>query len=261
MKNKIGIIITTLGRDELLEKAVLSILKYRPENSIILIGDQGLKDIDILKKERYENKGCYFYTLPYNIGLSYVRNYLVERANDMGCQYIVLISDSMCLTENTEYIDSLIPYLEDGHRDLIGCKLNGGVPIFWVGKLNLLPGRCFELDFIDRSKVEVGKSNLFDCEIVHNFFIATTKSLLDVKWDENLPLCEHEDFFYRYKLQGFKVGWTPDVSCDYVRNHGAISNLRQLNWNDGLRKLLAKWKISSWITYKNRDNGLYGVKK
>ncbi len=260
MNNKIAILITTMGRESMLEKCIASIIKFRPENSIILIADQGLKDIEIIKKEKYENKGCYFYTLPYNCGLSYARNYLVKMVKEMGCEYCLLISDSMEFTESTKKVTNLILFMNK--YNLIGLKLVGNVPAYWVGWISLIPGKCFELDFIDRSKVEEGKINLFPCNIVHNCFLAKINTLTyPTNWDENFKLGEHEDFMYRYNLAGYKMAWTPDISCNYIREHGNISLIRQQNWNDGIEKLKRKYNITHWIQYKNLQNGKWGIVK
>ena len=55
--NKIAILVTTMGREDMLEKAITSMIKYRPENTVILIGDQGLKNIDIVKKANNKLEG------------------------------------------------------------------------------------------------------------------------------------------------------------------------------------------------------------
>jgi hypothetical protein len=257
--NKIAIIVTTMSRDSLLEKAILSMIKFRPENTSIFIGDQGCKEIDAAKMNKYLDLNCHYITLPYNCGLSYARNYLVKQASEQGFNYCIIASDSMFFTEKTKDIDKLIQYMDK--YDCIGCNLNGGVPIYWVGNLSLVPGKFFTLDFIDRENLVNAINGIFDCTIIHNFFIAKTQSLVDVQWDNNLKLAEHEDFFHRYNIAGFKVGWTSTVSCDYVRSHGAISNIRSINWQEGLRKLFLKYKIDHWIEYKNRQNGMLGVIK
>lgn len=259
MKNRIAIIVTTMLRDDLLLKAIKSMKAHLPENAIILIGDQGNQNIDVAKITLYENMNCYYYVLPFNCGLSKARNYLVEQAHNQGCEYCIIASDSMIFNEKTEFIDTLIPLMEaPSSYSLIGCHLNGA-QIYWVGWLTLIPGKCFELDFIDRSQTSPGRLNLFDCSSCHNFFIATTKSLIDVKWDDNLKLAEHEDFFYRYTQAGYKCAWTPDVSCDYFKTrYGQHAAIRQQNWNESLPKLLGKWKINQWISQKNRQFGFYG---
>jgi hypothetical protein len=260
MADKIAIIVTTMFRDEMLEKAVVSMKKYLPPNTIILIGDQGHKEINVSKITKYENMNCYYYVLPYDCGLSAARNYLVEQAQNQGCEYCIIASDSMIFTERTKNIGDLIYDLNNGY-DAIGCHLNGGVPIYWVGWIKLIPGLAFELDFINRNILAETEPFILDCSIIHNFFIAKTSTLVAVKWDNNLKLAEHEDFFWRYNQAGYKVGWTGDVSCDYVRSRTGIAEARQRNWHDGLQKLYKKWGINHWIEYKNRENGFFGIQK
>jgi glycosyltransferase involved in cell wall biosynthesis len=253
---KLAILVTAMLRDNLLEQAVSSILKYRPENTVILIGDQGLKDIDIKKKEHYENLGCYFYTLPFNCGLSWSRNYLVKMAHQMGCEYCVLASDSFVFSPETKNIRNVIPYLESNEFDLIGLFLNR-MDIYWVGWIDLLPQKSFVLDFIDRRKdPDVGP--IYRCGIVHNFFIAKTDTLMAVKWDETLKLAEHEDFFYRYGQAGYRVGWTRAVRADRIKTReGQHGQFRQENWVRGMEMLRKKWGLQTWIYYINNINGYY----
>jgi hypothetical protein len=162
----------------------------------------------------------------------------------------------MMFNEKTVNIGDLISHMDT--YDCIGCHLHGGVPIYWVGWLKLLPHEAFEITFIDRNKPD----EFFPCSIIHNFFIAKTASLLNVKWDEDLKLAEHEDFFYRYGQAGYKVAWTPTISCDYVKSRvGQQANLRDKNWKEGLLKLYNKYQMASWIRYVNRELGFFGVVK
>jgi hypothetical protein len=168
----------------------------------------------------------------------------------------------MIFNEKTENLDSYIPVLEGSKpKDLVGFHLAGPL-IYWVGWLGLKPGQFFTLDFIDRSAVKPGRANWFDCNIVHNFFLATTQSLRKVKWDDNLKQAEHEDFFYRYAKAGYKCVWTPDVSCDYIIDRTEdFDQVRKNNRKEGLATLYQKYKIKMWISRSNEKNGLYGVIK
>ena len=257
--NNIAIIVTTMLRDNLLEQAILSMRKNLPEGAVILIGDQGIKNgyVDVNKINKYENLGCYYYLLPFDCGLSYARNYLVEMAAQKGCEYCVMASDSMIFNKSTKDIGFLTQFMQT--YDCIGCDLTG-INIYWVGWLSLIPGKCFSLDFIDRSKVCTAVHGIFDCNITHNFFIAKTESLRKVKWDETLKLAEHEDFFYRYAQAGYKVGFTHRISCDRIKTRdGAHGAYRLQNWNNGLKTLYKKYDITGWISYVNRERGFYGI--
>jgi hypothetical protein len=256
--SKLAITVTTFLRNDLLETCIGCLLKWKPKDSIILIGDQGLRNIDIKKKEHYENLGCYFYILPFDCCLSYARNHLVEQARNMGADYTVIMSDSMMFNEKTKDIDKLIQYMDK--YDIIGCHLKGNVPCYWVGNLSLIPGKCFHLNFIDRQNIINAPNGIFDCNIIHNFFLAKTESLFNVKWDNNLRLAEHEDFMYRYVQQGFRIGWTPNVSCDYFKTRSGVhADYRMKNWTEGLEILKRKWGIKGWIEYENLHLGKWGI--
>lgn len=57
------------------------------------------------------------------------------------------------------------------------------------------------------------------CDMAINFFLARTEVLRETKWDENLPLEEHRDWFLRiYNLRKWRWGWVPSVTCLHHRD-------------------------------------------
>jgi hypothetical protein len=53
------------------------------------------------------------------------------------------------------------------------------------------------------------------CDYVGNCFVAYRDILQAIRWDEELKVEEHWDFFWRAKLAGMKVA----VATDHVFNH------------------------------------------
>lgn len=258
--NKIAIIVTTMFRDDLLETAVDSMLKFAPENCHVFIGDQGERGskANARKIEQYKKDRVQYFPLPFDCGLSKARNFLVEEAHKQGFEYILLASDSMIFTEASRGINDLLSYFEV--YDVIGLRLNRA-EIYWVGWLTMKERDSFYLDFIDRSG-EPTFGPIYDCNIIHNFFLAKTAVIRQVKWDDRLKLAEHEDFFYRLANAGFKVGWTKAVSCDRFKTRdGAHGLYRAANWTAGLQDLKLKYGLKSWIQYTNRQRGFWGGSK
>ena len=154
-------------------------------------------------------------------------------------------------------IFDLIKYFK--RYDLIGLNIKDRLK--WEAKINLVDGKYFELDFIDSTckNCSPDKLIIWNCDIVRNFFLAKTDSLLKSPWDENLYMREHEDFFYAYKQKGFKVGYTDWCEGQYIgekskKDVTEYSKLRKLNMVDGLKNLQRKYKISGWVKYKNLEN-------
>jgi glycosyltransferase involved in cell wall biosynthesis len=242
MIDKIAFVITTFERDNLLIESINSLLPYMQNKWKMIIIDQSKED-----KKWNESKELVYYKIPYNSGLSYARNFGVQKAYEMKFDYTVISSDSFVMNEsilNLQYIiDNYMCYY-----DLIGFELDGCI-CSWEAYLKLIPGDSFELDFIDKTKKEM----VYDCDIVRNFFIAETKALMITQWDTNLKLCEHEDFFWRFK-EFDEVGWTSYISAfkqpDRPNNYASI---REENFRNGRAFLMKKYGINKWVTYKNLD--------
>ena len=247
MNNKIAIIITTFGRDDLLFKSVESILSYLQTNWKIIIVDQGnpteektewVNDIRFTKPDL-----VHYYPVPFNSGLSYCRNFGVEKALMFECDYVLMGSDSFLFNESLCYLDDMTKNVD---FDCIGFELNH-CKVGWEADLSL-DTTGFELNFIDKSE----KKDFYKCDIVRNFFLATTASLYTVKWDKNLKLAEHEDFFFRYGKKGYRVGWTDKVDADKMTDRpDEYAKFRKINFEEGLLYLKKKYKTTGWVNYKN----------
>ncbi len=294
MTPKIAIILTTFERDALLYKAIQSLVDNWQNCFTLIIVDQGTfskEKYDYLSKhcvfdslnkaKEYEatpfylNTPIYYYKVPYNSGLSYCRNYGIQKAKELGCEYTVIGSDSFLFNSTIKWIDiypkelgtfKFTPFDVEQNFDLIGFELDGCV-CGWEAKLQLIEGQSFELDFIDKDGSDFYSMfmplhfRIYRCDIVRNFFIATTESLLKVKWDEKLKLCEHEDFFYRYNQAGYKVGWTNIITAEKMKDRlDGYNKLRTQNFQNGQRDLKLKWGIKGWVTYKNLELAKRNIK-
>ena len=256
MNNKIGIIITTFFRDTLLYKSIESLVRFKSSDYTIIIVDQNPTQ----EKERYFSE-FYYYGVPYNSGLSYARNYGVQKAKDLGCNYVVIGSDSFLMNESIKNIKLLIKN-DLLNKDLIGFNLKTGCVCGWEAFLTLIPGKSFHLTFIDKtittdSIIEIDNIvfKLWNCDIVRNFFIAKTEMLIAVPYNNDLKLCEHESSFWEWKKAGYKVAWCDLVSADKMINRpDEYSDLRKENFRNGQQKLKEIYKIKGWVSYSNFEN-------
>jgi hypothetical protein len=242
--NKVGIILTSIERDELLFKALRSILNNLQENFMVIVGYQGHKEIT------FSHPQVYIYQLPYDCGISFARNDMIEKAHAFGCDYVLLSADSIMFNESMKNLNFVIEQMGKEGYDL--CGLNLMNRIGWEASLKLIPNQSFELDFIFPWEKE--EQLLIPCDIVRNFWIAKTESLLKVPYDNNLIMCEHEDFFYRYKESGFKVCCTNMVNGLYEKNENCTpkyNEIRRINFYNGQQRLKQKYNLKTWITYQH----------
>lgn len=245
MVNKIGIILTTFNRDFLLEKSVKSIEENWNDVFQLIILDQNpsLEKLNKYKKHIYE-------AVPFDCGLSYSRNIGVDIATRLDIPFVIITADSICFNNTTKILVDNAGNLMANH-DIVGLHLNNRIE--WEGWLNLIPEKSFEIDFIEKNK-QTEFLTVWDCNIVRNFFLAKTELLRIVKWDNNLKMAEHEDFFWRIKERMGKVGCTKDITGEYIGERTAeFQKFRDTNFQTGLKTLREKYKISGWVSYKNID--------
>ena len=189
--NRIGIILTTFLRDDLMYRIVDSIIKNWKEEYILFIGNQGYRtDEEKIKADNdfrlnitnINHVDIRYYNLPYDCGLSYARNYLVQKAHEAGCNYIFLTADSY---EFKDYkLDTLMEFLDfDINNGIIGFVELNKPDKNWVWDLELKPKDCFLLKRPTRPVIIYKDLKLQPCDIVQNFFLAKTQVILDCQWD------------------------------------------------------------------------------
>lgn len=245
---KIAICITTFLRDELLFYTLNTIKNYLPDNSIILIGDQGKITKD--KKERIDNLSkeipLKYYELPFDSGLSFGRNYLVKKTVELDIPFVLMGADSIQFTNKYNF-DTIIDFLnKDEKRGLVGFELlNSKCPWeFLMDVSNRGIQFYFPKEYINFKEITFSK-----CDIVRNIFLAKTKSIVDL-WDNDLKLGEHEYAFIQYKKRGYNVYWTESISFkreNRKNNHEYMKYRKRLSkyWQISKEKL----GIRSWIKY------------
>jgi glycosyltransferase involved in cell wall biosynthesis len=260
--DKIGIILTTIERPQALKKSVESIIAQWQENWILIIGlqddydSESFKNIFKIVKDN-PNKTIRVYDLEYNCGISKARNELIQKAMLWDCEYVLLTADSITFDESMKDINNLLPCLNNYH--LIGLQLNNRIA--WEAKLNLIPNQSFELDFIEKNLRDnewfIGDIlfNVWFCDIVRNFWIAKTEVLLNTPYDEQLIMCEHEDFFWRLNRKGIVVGCTNLCSGTYnkIENSPEYNKIRANNFRIGQQRLKDKYSLKNWVSYKHLE--------
>lgn len=167
----------------------------------------------------------------FDIGISAGRNRLLETVTT---PFFLLLDDDHIVTEESK-IESLVLKLESygDNCDLLAARSNSsGTP------------RCFEPDPSRRILKAIPRhhkrdGDVFFCDLVPNTFVAKTKTVQAIGWDEALKVHEHWEFFYRAWMQGLRVA----VSHEHRFTHRHVHTLdykplRSRSWylTQGLRK-------------------------
>lgn len=206
VKEEVSIIVKTFERPGSLRRLLASILGSTAAGCRVLVGDASREPM-----RAWDGGGrVSFFPLPFDSGLSYGRNYLLERVETPFC---VVLDDDLVFTERTR-LEVLLEIVARRGFDLAageGNLLVRGKP----GHANLeRRGRrlTLEPDAPPRSLVQ----GLPVYDMVSNFFLATTASLRDIRWDERFKVYgNHIDFFMRYSAK-YRVTYTGEVVVDHV---------------------------------------------
>jgi hypothetical protein len=257
MDKRIAIILTSIERPLALKKSVESILANWQDCFVLMVGlqdDYRSESTLIASKLQEDNsdKNIRLYDLGYDVGISKARNELIQKAHLWNCSHILLSADSILFNETSIGIYFATLSMKTEGYDLCGFNLLERIP--WEAKLELIPNQSFQLDFIDPNEKKAHL--LVPCDIVRNFWIARTETLIKVGYDDNLMMAEHEDFFHRYKEAGYKVCCTNLVNGLYEKgtNTPEYDKIRATNFRIGMQRLKDKYSLKTWVTYKNLEN-------
>jgi len=226
--DEITFIIKTLERPGCLLRLVKSIYRYYPD-SVVLIGDDSEVSCKEAVSKRYPDKNISVFELPHDCGLSFGRNFLVDKVQT---KYFVLLDDDFVFDRFTD-IEKALKVLEDQDMDILGGYFRN-YPLFrtfvfmdyvkYPAKM-LLQG-AQEHNYIgyieeqgDEVRVKYYTKRFPEFErvdLVHNFFIARTEVVRDqCRWDDSIKIHEHTPFFIHAKRQGLKVGFTNSMSVKH----------------------------------------------
>ncbi len=206
MKN-VTIIIKTFERPHLVRRLVQSIRQFYPDVRV-LVGDDS--------REPQPVEGAELLALPHDIGLSAGRNRLVDAVET---EHTLLLDDDFVFGPDTR-IELLQAALDAGF-DLAAGRVGGAE---YHGLL-LRTGDTLHCLYRQQRRVHNGYP-VFD--MTWNFFLARTQALREVRWDEELKLAEHTDFFLRATQRPLLITHVPEVNIGHVQEHsGNYARYRQ----------------------------------
>jgi len=246
--NKIAILITTFLRDSALYKTVQSIIDNNPGNCIVLIADQGYQtDEKIITYDYFKSQiPCEVYYLPFDCGLSYARNFLVNKAKELGYEYCLVSSDSIQFTEKYNF-EPIVEFLNsEANYGVVGFELENAKAAWNFYMYVDNKGIHFKKseDYVMANNLSFQK-----VDICMNIFLAKTNSIISL-WDVEFKLGEHELAFLELQKRDVKVFWTDAIK--FKKNNAAggdeYKEYRK-RLGDYLKLLRKKLNISGWIIY------------
>jgi glycosyltransferase involved in cell wall biosynthesis len=180
-------VIKTFCRPKQLQRLLRSIAEFAPGIPVVVADDgspYAHEAIDLPPVFDYLE-------LSYDSGIAAGRNLAV---NKVETPYVVLLDDDLILDRNHP-IDNALNYLPTSDLDLLGF-------VWFESSKNRLRKlrRSFYVvgDTLQMYPSITRVNQHITCDMCHNSFIAKTKMILENRWDEDLKLQEHWDYFYRF---------------------------------------------------------------
>jgi len=255
MKNisKMAICTTTFLRNLLAFDTIQSIQSQLSENCILLVADQNKDNNRINQNPNWHYTTVY--NLEYDIGLSAGRNYLVNKASDLNCDYCIISADSIKFTNKYDF-RPMIDFLESNPKYAkIGFNLENRQNFTY--DLEISPKHNKFIVIKPRQAMISGKLGDYQpCDLCCNFCLVKTAILKEIPWDNELGLCEHEDHSYRLKQAGYKTFWTDSISAEYINNKPPEYDvMRKRLYGEFKDKLKKKYNLDpfgSWLIYNHK---------
>lgn len=226
-------VLTTINRKANLEKLLLSIAKYYPNQNVIIADQNEYFDRDyyIALWAKLAEKGMkkpLAYSIGYDAGLSSARNKLIKKAET---KYILILDDDFIFTEETDIL-KMKNIMESNHNIGIvgGAVINGKEELNFNFNFERSKDTLYQREASSEWKTYKGATYKM-CDCVLNFALIKTEIAKDIKWDEKIKIQgEHTDFFLRLRDTGWKVAYCPDVKIEHKQTlTGKYRELRERN--------------------------------
>jgi len=242
----IAIILTTFIRDNLLFQTLQSIVDNPIENSILLIADQGYHSEEKTNMYDYVKSQipCEVYYIPFDSGLSYGRNFLVNRAKELNIPYCSVGGDSIQFTEHYDFVN-IINFLESNEKHaLVGFDLEGS-KCAWEWNFILKPNGFHFKE--SNEYVEHNGINYKKIDICRNVFLAKTDILIGSPWRNELKLCEHEVFFNDLKEKNYNCFWTDTIKFKRKSTKNEEYSTYRDRFGKYQQKMMKLLNITGWV--------------
>ncbi|HEY0090204.1 MAG TPA: hypothetical protein VGB37_15255 [Candidatus Lokiarchaeia archaeon] len=233
-------------------KTLQTIVDYFPENCILLIADQGNGSTE---KQNYiefikTKIPCQYYQIPFDSGLSYARNFLINTAKTQNIPFVLLSADSIGFCEYYNF-NPIIQFLNSKPKTvLVGFELLGSKCAWEFNIEHTLHG--FQLTH--SKNIENFNDILFKkIDICRNIFLAKTQEMIENPYDNELKLAEHETFFWNLKQKNKTCYWTSHIK--FLRNsekpneYSAYRN----RFSQYLQLALNKLNMDGWVIYPAKE--------
>lgn len=257
LNNQIAIVFDNFLRDQITFNLIKSIFLFCPGVKLY-ISDQSVFNpvTNELYTKLIQNGHCVIYC-GFDCGISVAKNRAISNVTE---PYIFTCDSDNIFTEKTN-LESLIYILQRnkklGYLNLLETR--NGIRIEYEINLSLENNTII----YNNAHIDENPNELLFCDYTTNEGLFKKEIFQDVKFDEEMKLAEHLDFFMQLKYNSpWKVAYTTlsaidnqDIKIDDV-NYLAYRNRNTIYW----QLYTKKWNIDCIVDLKNRKYWLNSEK-
>jgi len=245
---ELTLVVKTFQRPACLARLLKSIDEHAPKLPVVVVDDSlraGAAEREAREQGLLDLAGGVTYiTADYDVGVSKGRNLAMAKVKT---PFVAILDDDFVLTAESR-LERLVEHIAQGHADIAGGELYVVPEDLAMGIAGLPQGKgrrvvvsgAFTLGYDPRRKLLVSQAQRTGTQcamaaLLTNFFVARTKTVNALRWDDSLKLSEAEDFFFRAQKQGLKVKYCPaikamhDGQCTVAagQDHEAYKRMRE----------------------------------
>jgi len=231
--------VTAFERPAALTKLLSSVRARYPETRII-VADQSFSPA----RTRSDVEDL---TVDFDIGVAAARNLLLDRVET---PFVMFLDDDFVFTRDTR-VEELRQVLID-HSDV---DIAAGMVLSRGGREGHYEG-LLEVDADGVLRYRKGNRGHVDgmpiVDIAYNFFAARTERIREIRWDPELKLAEHSEFFYRAKGR-LKVVYRQTVKVAHPESVTPVYIDFRARGIDYARLFLRKHGLTAAVGFKGEE--------
>jgi len=228
-QHEIGYIVINFLRKKETQNCILSLKRTAP-NVKIYLADQDEPCGEMISF--YEKNNVEYYYVPKDIGLSWCRNFLIEKVKE---PYLMWGDNDFIFTENHNMNHALTILQSNSEVGFVGgAVIRSGIVGHYERILSYIPKYkiliYIPLEVTEPEPNYVNNIEYYYCDLTYNYVICKTEILKTnklLRWNEKLKCAmEHTDAFLRIqKYSDYKVVYCPSMTVI----HGHVSGNAEYN--------------------------------
>ena len=212
-------ICVNLLRPEETKKTIIT-LKINCPNCKIYIADQDKPSAEMFKF--YEDYNVEYYYMPFDCGLSYARNFLINKIEE---PYIMWGDNDFIFDKNNNIYKAINLLKTYNNIGVVGGSTYKNGQILHYERILMYDKKYgilvyIPLELTDPKEYKYKKDSYYYCDLTFNYAIAKKEVFnnKEIRWNENIKVrYEHSDLFLKLKLfSEYDIVYFPSMKVEHI---------------------------------------------